>query len=236
MVLLLAVFCMLVLTARDVHLRAMIFCTVVGIGLSFVWVLYWITQPHRGVLRVASGRPLRFTPQKIILVYSIGAGLFLILAGAIVIYTWVSSSTVALVGPVGRRGGGVILIVGGLVFLANQVPRLFVAHGLTLDADGVMWTGGWGKKRVSWKDLESVTLGAERGARQLWLGEMSGSHHALYPMSFGSDPETVAEIIEYFRRHPSQRELLVDPITALRAVVEIRESRSPSPIIDARNP
>lgn len=236
MILLASLLCILSLAvffARDPHFRLMMFFSVTGLGLVFAWILHWGAPPRAGRIRIASSGPLRFIARKSLLIYSTGGGLLLVAAGATVIYTWMSPTTAPITGPVGQRMGGLVYVGIGFALLGSQVPRIFVAHGLILEPAGIAWTTALGTRRISWEDLESVALGAERGARQLSLRELSGSHHGFNPISFGSDPETVAEVIEYFRRRPSQRNLLTDPLAAIRAVVEIRDPDATAGIKDS---
>lgn len=72
---------------------------------------------------------------------------------------------------------------------------------------------------LSWQELRSV--GVTEGRRpRLVIETVGGRRIEVHPRWIGSDAAEVACVIEHYRRHPADRELLEVPITAIEWVAD----------------
>jgi hypothetical protein len=113
-----------------------------------------------------------------------------------------------------------ILIPIMIFAIVDQMRRTLKPRGITLSEEGIHWRDLKRSGTVDWEDLERVTLGAHRGMKRFYLHEYDGEMHIIEPSGLGSDPIIIAEVIEYFRTHPKDRNTLNDPRTALALAVE----------------
>lgn len=176
-----------------------------------------------GRVRVTTTGPLRFLPSPLFRWLLFASSVALAAASVAIVASWVHPDLQPIFsGRSYRRGSGVLLVLGSVVFLATQIAAVSRRGGLIIDEAGVRWPSTILVRRVAWDDI--VTVRAEaRGKRAtiLTLEENRRTWH-VYPLGFGSDPQIVAEVIEYFRSHPDERPLLCDGPAALRRMAELR--------------
>ncbi|WP_205881401.1 hypothetical protein [Leucobacter coleopterorum] len=114
-----------------------------------------------------------------------------------------------------------VTVVGGLAGVAHAIFGIFYPFGVTLDEAGIVCRTFLGRPWfVSWASLEEVELGRKGRVKAIKLYSADEGVSTIIPMTMGSDPIVIAETIEYFRRHPGDRELLNDPFAALSLVVD----------------
>jgi len=105
----------------------------------------------------------------------------------------------------------------GLIWIAQQLYSLRRPAGLTLTAFGLHGVRGDSEVEMTWSDLDRVTVSDALGAK-LMLRSKAGDAVAVAPAWMGSDPHEVAAIIDYYLKHPEDRELLRDPLVAIARV------------------
>jgi hypothetical protein len=118
------------------------------------------------------------------------------------------------------------LLALGLVM--QQLRGLAAPTGLRLDVTGVRGVRGSKRLDFEWNEIAGASTQPSTGLAQLVVTSVDGSAVAIDPRYFGSDPNIVALVINYFVAHPDQRSALVDPKAAL-ALVEAAQSPAGDP-------
>ena len=192
---------------------------------SAVLVLFWGVLLNlrivRTGVRVLDRGPLQFVPRGYVGPLSIMVGLCMLAAGLIVVLSWFGIGGEEITGPVGKYGGGIAVLLGGMAYLAYLGVKACTSPGIKAEAEGVTWWAGVTEHSLQWDDVSAVTAQVQGRNKSLHITEVDGREHKLMPLYFGSDPYLVAEIIQHYLEVPADRPELADPISAIERVAEI---------------
>ena len=193
---------------------------------AVLWVFWIVSIGLRMVMngvRVSGRGPLQFVPRGYVGSLSILMGICLFSAGLIVVLSWFGVGGAVITGPIGRYGGGIATLLGGIAFLAYLGVKAATPAGITVEADGVSWWAGVTEYWLQWEDISGAAVQVQAKGRKglLYITEVDGRQHKLYPVLFGSDPYFVAEIIQHFLEVPADRARLTDPLAAIALVAAI---------------
>ncbi|MGO3148139.1 MAG: hypothetical protein ACTIJ6_10725 [Leucobacter sp.] len=196
---------------------------VVGLGLALgclgVALLLWGVSVTVGVVRFekhASSLRFSYAPS-LDLIYPFAAVL-MVFPATVALFALLRGEAAAEIG-FGRRTAYVLGVLG-LVFLAQQLWSLRVPRGLELTSEGLRGVRGAGRIVLSWDDLDAATAMSSRSGAKLGLHAKRGEVHVIPRRLLGSDPDAVAAIINYYHRHPAERDHLVDPDVAIQLVAQ----------------
>ncbi|WP_010205661.1 murein endopeptidase [Salinibacterium sp. PAMC 21357] len=194
---------------------------IVGLGLALgclgVALLLWELSVTVGVVRFENHSPtLRFTyAPSLDLLYPLAAVLIMIPA-IVALFALLRGEPAAEIG-LGRRTANVLGILGFVLF-AQQLWALRVPRGLELTSEGVRGVRGAGRIALNWDVLDTASAMSTRTGAKLGLHLKSGEVHVLPRRLIGSDPDAVAAIINYYLRHPADRNHLATPELAIQLV------------------
>lgn len=214
------------LLAEDAGFRAFMMLFSVGVIVLLPGVIGIACVPSNGKTSVSPDGPLEFIVTRVPDIFLTASYVIWGAAGVVGLVSSMQPGSY-LSDPVGRYSPWVVIpLVTFAVF--DQIRRAVKPRGITLSEEGVQWQDLRRGSFVAWENLESVELGAYKGMKRLYMREYAyGSDpHIIEPSGLGSDPIVIAEVIEYFRTHPKDRETLSDPAAALSLVTEpVQESK-----------
>lgn len=185
-----------------------------SLGAAF---LLWELSVSVGVVRLEPRSPsLRFSYARgLDTLYPLAAA-FIMLPSILALGAQLRGNAVAGIG-FGRRTVYVLGILG-LVLLWQQLWAQRVPRGLELTSEGVRGVRGAGSIVLDWDDVGAVAAVSTRTGAKLALHVNTGEVHVLPRRLIGSDPDAVAAIINYFLRHPADRDHLATPEFAIQLV------------------
>lgn len=196
---------------------------IVGLGLALgclgLALLLWERSVSVGVIRVENHSPsLRFSyAPSLDLLYPFAAVLIM-LPAILALFALLRSEAAEEIG-FGRRTVYVLGILGFVLFV-QQLWVLRVPRGLELTSEGVRGVRGAGRIVLNWDNLGAASAMSTRTGAKLGLQVKSGEVHILPRRLIGSDPDTVAAIINYYLRHPADRDHLATPEFAIQLVAQ----------------
>lgn len=196
---------------------------IVGLGLALgglgAALLLWEVSVTVGVVRFENHSPsLRFSyAPRLDLMYPLAAVL-MIFPATVALFALLRGEAAAEIG-FGRRTAYVLGILG-LALLTQQLWALRVPRGLELTSEGLRGVRGAGRIVLTWDDLSAASAMSTRSGAKLGLHAKRGEVHILPRRLIGSDPDAVAAIINYYLRHPADRDYLVDPEVAIHLVAQ----------------
>lgn len=167
-------------------------------------------------VRIAHEGPLRFVPPARIALSYLPTSLLGVAAGTF--------STIGLFtvneGYVSRwdwRNVGVFGLLA-LFWLAQMAWGLRRPAGLEVSPSGLRGVRGSANVDTRWEELDHANAFVTPKSASLEVTFKGGSAVEIDAVHLGSDPTVVAAVIEHFRADGADRELLLDPRAALRAV------------------
>jgi hypothetical protein len=194
-------------------LLGMVFC------LAMLYMRALVGAAVRGSVRVAEG-DLRFVRPRSVAALPLGMGALATMSGALslVAPAWTGESF-ALSDGVGTQSlwAGVVAL-GGVVGLVIEAWSLRLPTGLVVDESGLVGVRGGPDAQLPWERLESASVVTSSTGACLAITAVEGSVVTIQAPQIGSDPNVVAAIIEHFRTHPEDREVLGDAREAIRRV------------------
>ena len=193
--------------------------------LMLVVALYLRSRSLRtGNIRIVESGSLQFVPSGTIRVGAVAIAIgFLIPA--------IASLIISLLDLPTQQGFSRLIVVGpyvlaalGIWLLVKEVLSERTPAGLQVDAEGLRGVRGTKQVDLRWDDLENAAAFGKHGPKLMLLTRQQGpiildSHY------LGSDPAIVAEVIEYFKTHPTQRALLSDGASAINTVEQVAAKR-----------
>lgn len=194
--------------------------------LLFVFYGYALTASVRsGIVRLRGEHGLRFVPPAAVIVLP-----FVIAAVGVVMGVL---AVLALGQPGESFGRGPrtiwgVLVVGALAaaWLVQSLVGLGRTVGLRLSAWGLEGVRGGPAVRLPWGYLERAEAIPTRRGAALMLVLIEGNPLVILGQDLGSDPNVVAAIIEHYRTHPEDEDLLSDAVAAIRRVEAAGAERS----------
>ncbi|WP_193750768.1 hypothetical protein [Leucobacter chromiiresistens] len=149
-------------------------------------------------------------------------GLLVGIANAV--YTWeffVVAGRSAIDLP--RLAWGVLAVIPLSAYgLAQLARHLRLPPGVRLEERGLTFTSSPFERTPSWEeiaDIEAVNTGKPR----LVIVETNGRRSSVRALEVGSDPVTVAAILQFFLHRPQHRGALADPQQAIRCFLTHRQ-------------
>lgn len=111
----------------------------------------------------------------------------------------------------------IALLATSLGSLAMVVWSMRIPTGMRIGAAGLAGVRGGGAISLRWDELRSVALLGEYGPK-LVLTTRAGDAVVLDAHHLGSDPAIVADVVEHYRKRPSDRVQLADGCDAISTV------------------
>lgn len=212
---LLALVCIVGALVSDSGLQRIAFGSFAVASALFGWYVAALASAQApGVVRLAVPGVLRFQPTRTVAVLPWAISVLAIVPGALRI-AWVAGE------PPARGAGGVWLMIAsgaGVIWLGQQLWSLRVPTGLTVTEEGLRGIRSGPATDLTWDELTSVEgLHGSSGPR-LMITTSTGALRPVPPYAIGSDPITVAAIVDHFRRNPQDRHVLNSGWDAVRAV------------------
>lgn len=105
--------------------------------LVLLWGMLLNLRIVRNGVRVLDRGPLQFVLPGYAGPLSILAGVCMLGAGLTVVRSWLGFGGEEIIGRLGKYGGGIATLLGGLALLAHLGVKTANPAGITLDADGL---------------------------------------------------------------------------------------------------
>ncbi|SDQ07491.1 hypothetical protein [Leucobacter chromiiresistens] len=152
-------------------------------------------------------------------------GLLLGIANAV--YTWeffVVAGRSVLDLP--RLAWGVLAVIPLSAYgLAQLARHLRLPPGVHLEERGLTFASSSFERTPSWEEIAAIEA-VEAGKPHLVIVESSGRRSSVRALELGSDPVTVAAILQFFLHRPQHRSALADPQQAIRCFLTHRHDPS----------
>lgn len=181
------------------------------------YIMLGVQAQRSGSVRFGATGTLTFQPSLLARTLLLLVPVLIGFAGAIAY----ASQSVGWLEPMGspglrRIGVPIFLTVGVLgtaaVLIGTRRPR-----GLELSPTGLRWRRLIRVESLDWDGLATAESSVPGTPKLLTLHTRTGAAHRLSPLAFGSDPGAVAEVISYFQRNHTKRDILGQPARALEA-------------------
>ena len=205
--------------SNDLNYRLQIVFLGLAVGCLGVALVFWELSASVGVIRLENHSPsLRFSyAPSLDLLYPLAAVLIM-LPAILALFALLRGEATEQIG-FGRKTVYALGLLG-FVLLAQQLWALRVPRGLELTSEGVCGVRGAGRIVVNWDNLGAASAISTRTGAKLSLQVKSGEVHFLPRRLIGSDPDAVAAIINYYLRHPADRDHLATPEFAIQLVAQ----------------
>ncbi|GAA2190333.1 hypothetical protein GCM10009786_27190 [Leucobacter alluvii] len=122
--------------------------------------------------------------------------------------------------------GALALVPLGAYGLARLVQYAFMPPGLLVDERGLTFTNVDARsitlREPRWEEVRLIQT-VNTGRAHLAIVEVSGRRSTIAAQAMGSDPVTVAAILQFYLHRPQHRSALTDPQQALRCFLTHRQ-------------
>ncbi len=151
-------------------------------------------------------------------------GLLLGIANAV--YTWEFFAAGRSVLDFPRLAWGVLAVIPLSAYgLAQLARHLRLPPSVHLEERGLTFASSSFERTPSWEEIADIEA-VEAGKPHLVIVESSGRRSSVRALELGSDPVTVAAILQFFLHRPQHRSALADPQQAIRCFLTHRQDPS----------
>lgn len=197
--------------------RVALGCGALLMAMAALYVSALASAASPGVVRVEEGAPLTLVPPRAVAGWELAIAVVGLLPGT---FVWLGAAN----GERTLGGQGAIwlsiLTVAAAAWLVKQVAELAVPRGLTIAPEGLSGVRGGRRFAWSWDELARASVVLSRTGARLVLHAHDHEPVEVDPTRMGSDPNTVAAVVEYFRSHPDERAALAADGHEVLAAVE----------------